>query len=128
MFLGDFVNIRRGNDEMITMDDRGGNGGGRPLHLTMDDAHHSQAEIRVSGVGGGGGNAVNRMIAASVRGVQFLAVNTDCQDLKINRAPVKIQIGGKLTKGLGAGANPEIGRAAALEDTEKILEVLHEAD
>ncbi len=112
---------------MITMDDKGGSSG-RPLNLTMDDAHHSQAEIRVIGVGGGGGNAVNRMIAANVRGVQFLAVNTDCQDLKINRAPVKIQIGGKLTKGLGAGANPEIGRAAALEDTEKILEVLHEAD
>jgi len=110
------------------MDDRGGSGGGRPLNLTMDDAHHSQAEIRVIGVGGGGGNAVNRMIAAGVRGVQFLAVNTDCQDLKINRAPTKIQIGGKLTKGLGAGANPEVGRAAALEDTEKMLEALQGAD
>ncbi len=111
---------------MITMDDLGG--GGRPLNLTMEDAHSSQANIKVIGVGGGGGNAVNRMIAANVRGMQFLAVNTDCQDLRVNRAPLKMQIGAKLTKGLGAGANPEIGRAAALEDTEKLLEALSGAD
>ena len=111
---------------MITMDEKGG--GSRPLNLTMDDAQPSTAEIKVIGVGGGGGNAVNRMISADMRGVQFLAVNTDCQDLKINRAPWKIQIGAKLTKGLGAGANPEIGRSAALEDTEKVLESLSGAD
>jgi cell division protein FtsZ len=110
---------------MITMDDKGGRG---PLNLDMEDAHQHTADIKVIGVGGGGGNAVNRMIAASVRGVQFFAVNTDCQDLKINRAPTKLQIGGKLTKGLGAGANPEVGRAAALEDTEKIIELLQGAD
>jgi len=112
---------------MITMDDKGGDGN-RPVSITMDGAQASAAVIKVIGVGGGGGNAVNRMIAAGVRGVQFLAVNTDCQDLKINRAPVKHQIGGKLTKGLGAGANPEVGRAAALEDTEKLIEMLSDAD
>ena len=111
---------------MIRMDDKGGSRG--PLNLTMEDAHQPAADIKVIGIGGGGGNAVNRMIAASVGGVRFVAVNTDCQDLKINRAPAKIQIGGKLTKGLGAGANPEVGRAAALEDTEKMIEALHGAD
>jgi len=111
---------------MIRMEDKGGSRG--PLNLTMEDAQQPAADIKVIGVGGGGGNAVNRMIAASVGGVRFAAVNTDCQDLKINRATTKIQIGGKLTKGLGAGANPEVGRAAALEDTEKVIEALHGAD
>jgi len=82
----------------------------------------------VVGVGGGGSNAVNRMIAAGLDGVEFLVANTDVQALKQSRAPVKIQIGAKLTKGLGAGANPEIGRQAALEDTEKIIEALEGAD
>jgi len=111
---------------MITMDDKGGSD--RPLNLTFDGSQPAAADIKVIGVGGGGGNAVNRMIAAGVKGVQFLAVNTDCQDLKSNRAAVKMQIGGKLTKGLGAGANPEVGRSAALEDTEKLLETLTGAD
>src|SRR2546428_13362560 len=86
------------------------------------------AKIKVIGVGGGGGNAVNRMIAAKVEGVEFLVTNTDVQALQVSKAPVKIQIGAKLTKGLGAGANPDIGRRAALEDTEKIIDALEGAD
>jgi cell division protein FtsZ len=92
-----------------------------------DDLRHG-AVIKVIGVGGGGGNAVNRMIAADVKGVDFLAANTDAQALQASAAPVKIQLGAKLTKGLGAGANPEIGRQAALEDTDKIIEALDGAD
>jgi cell division protein FtsZ len=86
------------------------------------------AKIKVLGVGGGGGNAVNRMIAAKLEGVEFMVANTDLQALKASHAPVKIQLGAKLTKGLGAGANPEIGRRAALEDTEKIIDALEGAD
>ena len=86
------------------------------------------AKIKVIGVGGGGSNAVNRMIRAKVEGVEFIAANSDLQALKLSAAPVKLQLGAKLTKGLGAGANPEIGRKAALEDTEKILEALDGAD
>jgi cell division protein FtsZ len=86
------------------------------------------AKIKVIGVGGGGGNAVNRMIAAKLEGVEFMVANTDLQALKASHAPVKIQLGAKLTKGLGAGANPEIGRRAALEDTEKIIDALEGAD
>src|SRR5580765_4470348 len=86
------------------------------------------AKIKVIGVGGGGCNAVNRMIRAKVEGVEFIAANTDLQALKLSQAPVKLQIGGKLTKGLGAGANPEVGRKAALEDTDKIIEALEGAD
>src|SRR5213593_394032 len=86
------------------------------------------AKIRVVGVGGAGGNAVNRMIATGLAGVDFIAVNTDMQALKASRAPLKVQIGAKLTKGLGAGANPDIGRQAALEDTEQLIELLEGAD
>src|ERR1700675_2676197 len=86
------------------------------------------AKIKVIGVGGGGCNAVNRMIRAKVEGVEFIAANTDLQALKLSQAPVKLQLGAKLTKGSGAGANPEMGRKAALEDTEKILEALDGAD
>src|ERR1700752_1398251 len=86
------------------------------------------AKIKVMGVGGGGCNAVNRMIRAKLEGVEFIAANTDLQALKLSQAPVKLQLGAKLTKGLGAGANPEIGRKAALEDTEKIIEALEGAD
>jgi cell division protein FtsZ len=95
--------------------------------ISMDDAPVG-AVIKVVGVGGGGGNAVNRMIAAGVDGVHFLAVNTDAQALGANRAPEKIQIGARLTRGLGAGARPEIGRDAALEDTDEILDSLAGAD
>ncbi|KAB2841549.1 cell division protein FtsZ, partial [bacterium] len=74
------------------------------------------AKIKVIGVGGGGGNAVNTMIRAKLDGVDFVAANTDVQALKYSEAPIKIQIGTKATKGLGAGANPEVGRNAAMED------------
>ncbi len=86
------------------------------------------AKIKVIGVGGGGCNAVNRMIRAKLEGVEFIAANTDLQALKLSQAPMKLQIGAKLTKGLGAGANPEVGRKAALEDTEKIIEALEGSD
>jgi cell division protein FtsZ len=85
-------------------------------------------KIKVVGVGGGGGNAVNTMIDAGIQGVDFVAANTDCQVLETNQAPTKIQIGKTLTKGLGAGANPDIGCAAALEDAQRIGEVLAGAD
>lgn len=99
------------------------------LNYTFDDEPPSYgARIKVVGVGGGGGNAVNHMIDAKIEGVEFLVANTDLQALKRSHAPVKLQIGAKLTKGLGAGANPEIGRDAALEDTEKIIEALEGAD
>ena len=86
------------------------------------------ARIKVIGVGGGGGNAVNRMIDANLRGIEFVAANTDLQALAKCRARTKIQLGTLLTKGLGAGADPEVGRKSALEDTERILEVLDGAD
>jgi cell division protein FtsZ len=86
------------------------------------------ARIKVIGVGGGGNNAVNRMIAAKVEGVEFIAANTDVQALMTSQAPVKLQLGVKLTSGLGAGANPDVGRRAALEDSDKIIEALEGAD
>ena len=86
------------------------------------------ARIKVVGVGGGGGNAISRMIASGLQGIEFIAINTDLQALRTNRAPVKIQVGGKLTKGLGAGANPDVGRQAAVEDTEKICDALEGSD
>ena len=99
---------------------------------TMRIQYHEQdvheARIKVIGVGGGGGNAVNRMIAAKMEGVEFIVANTDVQALKLSLAPVKLQLGSKLTSGLGAGANPDVGRAAALEDTDKIIEALEGAD
>ncbi len=96
--------------------------------MRVADDFTAAARIKVIGVGGGGGNAVNRMIDAQLRGVEFIAANTDLQALHKCRAPVKLQIGGLLTKGLGAGADPEMGRKAALEDTERILEALEGAD
>ncbi len=98
------------------------------LKLDFAELASSGAVIKVIGVGGGGGNAVNHMIEAKIEGVQFIVANTDIQALRLSSAPLKLQMGAKLTKGLGAGANPEIGRQAALEDTEKILEVLEGAD
>jgi len=98
--------------------------------ITFDESGHSGtgANIKVVGIGGGGGNAVNRMIEAGIEGVQFLVTNTDLQALKNSWASVKLQIGEKLTRGLGAGGDPEIGRQSALEDTEKIIEALEGAD
>ena len=85
------------------------------------------AKIKVIGVGGAGGNAVNNMIASNLRGVKFIAANTDGQALEISRAPVKIQMGEKLTEGLGAGANPQIGRDAALESEEALRDALSDS-
>ncbi len=96
--------------------------------ITFAEEETQGARIKVVGVGGGGGNAVSRMIASGLQGVEFIAINTDLQALRANRAPVKIQIGQKLTKGLGAGANPDVGRQAAVEDTEKICDALEGSD
>lgn len=93
-----------------------------------DDPPITGARIKVIGIGGGGSNAVNRMIEAGIEGIEFLVANTDLQALKRSRAPIKIQLGSRLTKGLGAGADPGVGREAALEDTDKIIEVLEGAD
>jgi cell division protein FtsZ len=86
------------------------------------------AQIRIVGIGGAGGNAVNTMIAAGLAGVDFIVANTDAQALRVNLAPAKVQLGGDLTKGLGAGANPEIGRRATVESEEEIREYLTGAD
>ncbi|MBI4476986.1 MAG: cell division protein FtsZ [Acidobacteria bacterium] len=96
--------------------------------LLHDDAGRAGARIKVIGVGGGGGNAVNRMVRAGLEGVEFIAANTDLQALSANAAPLKLQLGAKLTKGLGAGADPNVGRQAALEDTERLIEILGGAD
>jgi len=96
------------------------------IHFNEDVLN--SAKIKVIGVGGGGGNAVNRMIETALEGIEFVVANTDLQALKMSRAPVKIQLGVKLTNGLGAGANPEVGRKAALEDADKIIAALEGAD
>lgn len=98
------------------------------LRIHYHDETQRSARIKVIGVGGGGNNAVNRMIAARVEGVEFIAANTDAQALETSNAPVKLQLGVKLTAGLGAGANPDVGRRAALEDSDKIIESLEGAD
>ena len=96
--------------------------------LEFDTNMDQLATIKVIGVGGGGNNAVNRMIDHGVEGVEFIAVNTDAQALNLSKAEIKLQIGEKLTRGLGAGANPEIGKKAAEESREQIEEVLQGAD
>jgi cell division protein FtsZ len=98
------------------------------LRLTLDPEARRGAKIKVVGVGGGGGNAVNRMVDVGLTGVEFIVANTDLQALDHNRASVKVQIGHKLTKGLGAGADPNIGRQAALEDTDTLIQALSGAD
>jgi cell division protein FtsZ len=98
------------------------------LRIRYQDDAPRGARIKVIGVGGGGNNAVNRMIAAGVEGVEFISANTDVQALQLSQAPVKLQLGVKLTSGLGAGANPDVGRRAALEDSDKIIEALEGAD
>jgi cell division protein FtsZ len=100
----------------------------RRLRLRLAEETATGARIKVIGVGGGGGNAVNRMVRVGLDGVEFIVANTDQQALNTNAAQVKLQIGGKLTKGLGAGADPNVGRSAALEDTEKIIQALDGAD
>ncbi len=103
------------------------------MEPTIDEATSSgesfgPAKIKVVGVGGGGGNAVNRMIASKLSGIEFIAANTDLQALRRCEAETKLQLGRKITRGLGAGADPDIGRNSALEDTDKILDVLGGAD
>lgn len=98
------------------------------IKMFIDEPPITGARIKVIGVGGGGSNAVNRMIEAGVKGVEFIVANTDVQALNHSKAPMKIQLGSKLTRGLGAGADPNIGRDAALEDHEKILDVLEGSD
>jgi cell division protein FtsZ len=98
------------------------------IRISFNDEARNDAKIKVIGVGGGGGNAVNRMIDAGMKDIEFIVANTDLQALRMSRAPLKIQLGVKLTTGLGAGANPEVGRKAALEDSEKIIEALEGAD
>ena len=96
--------------------------------LDFDVEVEQFANIKVVGIGGGGNNAINRMIDAGLKGVEFIAVNTDTQTLYLSKADKKIQIGEKLTKGLGAGANPEIGRKAAEESKDIMEEALQGAD
>src|SRR5215210_1033626 len=93
-----------------------------------DEFVNNFARIKVIGVGGGGGNAINRMIESGVDGVEFVAINTDAQMLINSSAPVSVRIGDKLTKGLGAGGRPEIGFRAAEESTETLAEVVRGAD
>ena len=100
----------------------------KTIKLAFDEGPLNGARIKVIGIGGGGCNAINRMIEAGIDGVEFIAANTDLQALRLCHAPMKVQLGNKLTKGLGAGANPDMGRQAALEDTEKIIELLEGAD
>src|ERR1700757_2802488 len=114
------ANFQRTSDEDSRNDKR--------MRLQLDEERSVGARIKVIGVGGGGGNAVNRMVRVGLDGVEFIVANTDLQALANNAAMVKLQIGSKLTKGLGAGADPNVGRSAALEDTEKIIQALDGAD
>ncbi len=98
------------------------------MPFQLEDAPQKVAKIKVVGIGGGGSNAVNRMATSSMTGVEFIVVNTDAQALQSSPIESRLQIGEKLTRGLGAGSNPEIGRRAAIEDTEKILSLLEGAD
>src|SRR5436189_3223563 len=98
------------------------------FRLQIDQDPNPCARIKVIGVGGGGSNAVNRMVRSGLDGVEFIVANTDLQALQMNSASIKLQIGSKLTKGLGAGADPTVGRQAALEDTENIIQMLDGAD
>ncbi len=98
------------------------------IKFLIDEPPITGAKIKVIGVGGGGGNAVNRMIEAGVKGVEFIVANTDLQALNDSKAPLKIQLGSRLTRGLGAGSDPDVGRNAALEDHEKLINVLEGSD
>src|SRR5438270_2996537 len=98
------------------------------VRIQFNEEARNNARIKVIGIGASGGNAVNRMMDAHMEGVEFVAANTDMQALQMSQAAVKIQLGVKLTTGLGAGANPDVGRKGALEDSEKIIEALEGAD
>jgi len=108
--------LRIRNKERFIMGDKTKNDS--KIRISFNEEPLNDAKIKVIGVGGGGGNAVNRMIDAGVEGIEFIVANTDLQALRLSRAPVKLQLGVKLTNGLGAGANPEVGRKAALEDSD----------
>ncbi len=110
---------------MILFDDHKADG---DLSITLEENPMMPAKIKVVGVGGGGGNAVNRMIDANLRGIEFIAGNTDLQALAKCRAPHKLQLGKQITRGLGAGADPDVGRKSAIEDTDEILQILDGAD
>jgi cell division protein FtsZ len=105
-----------------------GGGSGEPDLLEFENASRNQAAIKVVGVGGGGGNALNNMIASGLRGVEFVAANTDAQALEHNAAQLKIQLGNEITRGLGCGADPEKGRGAALEVRDRLREIFQETD
>jgi len=94
----------------------------------MEREDNNFAAIKVIGVGGAGTNAVNRMVEAGLKGVEFIAINTDLQALALSKAPKTIQIGDKLTKGLGAGANPDVGQRAAEESREEIANAVKGSD
>ncbi|MFN3739125.1 MAG: cell division protein FtsZ [Thermodesulfovibrionales bacterium] len=94
----------------------------------LEEVIEGGARIKVIGIGGGGGNAINSMISSGITGVEFIAINTDTQALSLSLAPLKLQIGSRITKGLGAGSNPQLGRDAAMEDASRIEEVLKGAD
>jgi cell division protein FtsZ len=98
------------------------------IKMFIDEPPITGARIKVIGVGGGGSNAVNRMIDAGIKGVEFIVANTDLQALNASKAPMKIQLGSESTRGLGAGSNPEVGRKAALEDTQKLIDILEGSD
>src|SRR6201981_3075923 len=98
------------------------------IRISFNEDNRNDAKIKVIGVGGGGGNAVNRMIDAGMEGIEFVVANTDLQALRMSHAPLKIHVVVNRTKGLGGGANPEVGRKAALEDSDKIIEALEGAD
>jgi cell division protein FtsZ len=113
---------------MTDLHDNPGDSLNDQLRLTIDEEARTGARIKVIGVGGGGGNAVARMVQSGLSGVEFMVANTDSQALRNSPAPMKIQIGSKLTKGLGAGADPNVGRQAALEDTDQLIQALSGAD
>src|SRR4030042_2561485 len=96
--------------------------------IEFDENRNLAARVKIIGIGGGGNNALNTMISSQLTGVEFIAANADAQSLAANMAPIRLQLGSALTKGLGAGANPEIGRKAALEDVDKIRDHLKGAD
>src|SRR5678810_559269 len=98
------------------------------IRISFNDEARDDAKIKVIGVGGGGGNAVNRMIDAGMKGIEFIVANTDLQALNASKAPMKIQLGSRSTRGLGAGSNPDVGRRAALEDTQKLIDILEGSD
>lgn len=114
---------------MILMEEQQPDAMEPPLdEAAVSEENFGPAKIKVVGIGGGGGNAVNRMIASKLSGIEFIAANTDLQALRRCEAETKLQLGQKITRGLGAGADPDIGRNSALEDTDKILDVLNGAD